>query len=186
MKRIILVHGFASLWSGKLDIDQLAPTFIKRGYEVTHMDYGFRIITTPRNPKVAAKLAAMVEPGDIIVAHSNGALVALLASKLNYEMSTVVLIRPALDTDAIFGVSVNRIIVYHSRFDEAIQGVARWLPFKHPWGPAGAEGLDDPRAENINAASMPDGSRSFFHLDWSLPSKRGPFANAICDKLEGL
>lgn len=184
MKRIITIHGWASPWSGRNDIDTLEPTFIKRGYEVSSFDYGWHLIITPNNPKVARKLAAMIEPNDILVTHSNGAHIALLASRLTTAFSTVVLIRPALDTDAIFGIGVKRIIVYYSPFDPAIQGVARWIPFKHPWGAAGSEGMDDPRAENYNASTMPDESRSFGHLDWSFPNKRVAFANAVCDRLE--
>lgn len=188
MRRIITIHGWASPWSGRNDIDTLEPTFRQRGYEVLGFDYGFRLITTPKNPKFAHKLAAMLQPNDIIIAHSNGALVALLASKLPViplgTPLTVVLIRPALETDAKFDIPVKRIIVYYSPFDEAIQGFARWLPFRHPWGPAGAEGLLDPRAENVCAPEMPVESRSYFHLDWSFPSKRVAFANDICDRLE--
>lgn len=181
--RIITVHGWASPWGGRNDIDKLEPTFIDRGYDVKQADYGFHLVVTPRNPKWAKDLAAQLQPLDIIVAHSNGALVALLASRLTVAPLTVVLIRPALNTDAVFGIGVGRIIVYYSPSDLAIQGFARFLP-RHPWGPAGAEGLEDARAENVNAATMPEESRSFFHLDWALPAKRGPFANDICDRLE--
>lgn len=186
MKRIITVHGWNSPFSGKYELDTLEPTFRKRGYEVQGFDYGWHLAILRRNEKWARALAAMIEVGDVLVCHSNGAHVALLASRLTTAFSTVVLIRPALDTDAIFGIGVKRIIVYYSPFDPAIQGVARWIPFKHPWGAAGSEGLDDPRAENYNASTMPDESRSFGHIDWSFPNKRVAFANAVCDRLEGL
>lgn len=182
---IWLVHGWNSFVSGRYEIDTLGPTLIKRGYEVKQGDYGWHLFVSRRNERWARELAAQIQPNDIIIAHSNGAHIALLASRLTTAFSTVVLIRPALDTDAIFGIGVRRIIVYYSPFDPAIQGVARFLPFKHPWGAAGSEGMDDPRAENYNAATMPDESRSFGHLDWSFPNKRVAFANAVCDRLEG-
>lgn len=182
-KVIATIHGWSSPWSGRFDIDYLAPTFRSSGYAVEPFRYGWHLSVTSRNEKWAAEFARTMTPGSVVVVHSNGAQIALISSWAGAQFSTVVLIAPALSADAVFGPSVKRIICLYSPLDTGIR-IVSWLP-GHPWGTAGIRGMNDPRAENHDRRLLePPGARSALHLDWSWPATRVPFARWIIRAIE--
>ena len=100
-KRIVLVHGIyskegqSSVWNMK------APLEKATGLPVEVFEYGYLHAIQARfeNPSIAKRLAHILEPGDIVVNHSNGAAVTYLATvKEGARPSGVVMINPALDT----------------------------------------------------------------------------------------
>lgn len=99
-KRILLVHGIYSregesnVWNMKAPLEQAT------GLPVVVFEYGYMHPVQARfdNPRIARRLADVMEPGDIIVNHSNGAAVTYLATvKHGARPSGVVMINPALD-----------------------------------------------------------------------------------------
>jgi pimeloyl-ACP methyl ester carboxylesterase len=99
-KRILLVHGIYSkeglsnVWNMRLPLQQAT------GLPVEVFEYGYTHPVQARfsNPNIAKRLAHVMEPGDIIVCHSNGAAVTWLAThNEGARPSGVVLINPALD-----------------------------------------------------------------------------------------
>lgn len=99
-KRILLVHGIysregeSSVWHMK------APLEKATGLPVVVFEYGYEHIIQARfeNPAIAKRLAHIMEPGDIVVNHSNGAAVTWLATQNEgARPSGVVMINPALD-----------------------------------------------------------------------------------------
>lgn len=99
-KRILLVHGIYSregesnVWNMKAPLEQAT------GLPVVVFEYGYMHPVQARfdNPRISRRLADVMEPGDIIVNHSNGAAVTYLATvKHGARPSGVVMINPALD-----------------------------------------------------------------------------------------
>lgn len=141
-RRVILVHGFASWRSGRLDIDKLTPYFRQAEFEIVNFDYGFHFLVTPNNSKWAARLAAMIQPNDVIVAHSNGCLITQLATLITPAppIRALALLNPAMDDKVQFGPQVNTVDVFYTPFDLPIR-FGSFLPFGHPWGTAGVRGV---------------------------------------------
>lgn len=163
LKRVILVHGFASPFSGKFDIDTYGPYWLRAGYEVLQFDYGFRLFVSIRNDKWARRLKEVTLPGDTVLAHSNGCLVAQKASLLGAPFDRLVLLCPALDVDAEFGEQVRRIDVWYAAHDYPTK-ISQFLP-GHSWGPMGALGYrgTNPKVVNHDRESFP--VKSYTHLD---------------------
>jgi len=190
-RRVILVHGFGSVFSGKYDIDRLRPFFEAEGYEVVEFNYGFRLFTTVRNPKWAKKLYEMTQPGDAVVGFSNGCGVAQLASLPDEEtgrpgapFSQIVFLAPALDVNVEIGPQVNLIHVWHTATDEATF-IGQFIPGSQ-FGPMGNHGYlgKDPRFINYDRASYVYRIRSFTHLDVLLvDSKRNYFGPIIARRV---
>lgn len=99
-KRILLVHGIyskegeSSVWNMK------APLEKSTELPVVVFEYGYLHPVQARfsNPGIAHRLADVMEPGDIVVNHSNGAAVTYLATRdFGARPSGVVMINPALD-----------------------------------------------------------------------------------------
>lgn len=196
-KRVILVHGWGSIFSGKYDIDKLRPFFEAEGYEVVELNYGFRLFTTVRNPKWARRLYELTQPGDIPIGFSNGCGIIQTASlpdektgRPGAPFSQIVFLAPALDVNVEIGPQVNLIHVWYSATDEATW-FGQFIPGSQ-FGPMGNSGYlgDDPRFINYDRASYVYRIRSFTHLDFLLvESKRnyfGPLIAARVRECEGL
>ncbi len=147
-RRVILAHGWASAFSGRYDIDRFAPFFEAAGYEVVQFDYGFHLIVSGGNGKWAHKLREMVLDDDLIVGHSNAAVLIYSLSWQPLLRFRAILLNPVLDRDVRFGPSLQHVEVFHTPTDLAVR-IAGLLPW-HPWGWAGATGIrtGDPRVTN--------------------------------------
>jgi hypothetical protein len=140
-----------SAFSGRYDIDRLAPFFEAAGHEVVQFDYGFRLIVSNRNEKWSRKLRDVTQFGDVLVGHSNGACLIQQASWEDYGgalRTKAILLNPVCESKARFGPSLDAIHVFYTPTDPAV-GIARLLPW-HPWGSAGNVGIrtGDPRVTN--------------------------------------
>lgn len=153
MPRVILIHGFNVRDGGAGSILTLAPYFEAAGYRVKRFRYGFTFLLGVRFlcRRFARLLYDMAEDGDIVVAHSNGCLIAMMAAEMDAEFSHMVFLNPALDRDCPLPAGVGRLDVWHSPSDLAVRA-ARWLLF-HRWGDMGAigyRGLHDKRIRSFN------------------------------------
>lgn len=139
-KRILLVHGIyskegeSSVWNMKAPLEQVT------GLPVVVFEYGFMHPVQARfeNPAIAHRLADVMEPGDIIVNHSNGAAVTYLATmKFGARPSGVVMINPALDEWRM--PVCDWAHVYHNEFDDVVW----WsrLLIGNVWGEMGRVGF---------------------------------------------
>jgi pimeloyl-ACP methyl ester carboxylesterase len=184
-KRVILIHGFNVRDGGAGSILKLAPYFEAAGYRVKTFRYGFFFLLRVRLlvDRFARVLADMSEPGDIVVAHSNGCLMAQIAAELGGEFAQLVYINPALDRDTALPSHVKRLHVWHSPGDKAVSA-ARFMP-AHRWGDMGAVGYRgpfDPRVTNYDKEfGYPVKSGS--HSDIFLPGKIEFFAPLIVKAL---
>ncbi len=186
--KAILVHGFNVTDGGKHTTDRLRPWFESSGYDVEECDYGWIGLLGVRflNKRFARKCKKMTTPGSIGIGHSNGCAILQAASLMGAPFEQIVLINPALDSDAKFGKQGKFIHVWYSPSDIPVR-MARLLPF-HTWGDMGAVGYtgDDPRffsynKEDRNRWKMPDGTPivSKSHSDVFHASNLGFFAPRI-------
>lgn len=183
--RVILVHGFASPFSGRWDIDTLRPYFEKAGYEVVEFNYGFRFFVSLNNDKFARKLVEQSQEGDIAIGHSNGCLVIQKASLAGAKFSKMVFIAPALDVDAEIGEYTKKIHVWYCSYDLAT-GISEFIPGHH-WGPMGNKGYqgDDERFVNHDRLSSQYPFNTCGHLDMLYDKhKREYFVKQIIMELE--
>lgn len=140
--RVILVHGFNVRDGGRNSIDRLIPFILKKGYDVTEYDYGFRLLLGVRfrSKADAQGLIDLYRPGDIVIGHSNGGHLIALAIEKGLPVKHVVMIHPALNKnwEPPPMHPVEQIHVYYSGQDIATWA-AKFLPF-HKWGAMGTVG----------------------------------------------
>lgn len=146
--RVILVHGFNVRDGGKGTTDGLRSHFEGEGFEVSEFDTGWRGLAGVRfgNAKRARRLARMIQPGDLLVGHSDGCNLINLASwhlsgSEQPKPAAVVYLNPALDHDTQLAPQVVEALVFHTHSDRIVQ-IASWLRF-HPWGDMGRVGYHD-------------------------------------------
>lgn len=96
---IWLIHGVNVSDGGEQSIGRLAPHL---SGDVHLVDYGWTGVITLRctNRAVVADLMRKVKPGDVLIGHSNGALICWeLAQRLGNRLGAVVVINPAMRRD---------------------------------------------------------------------------------------
>jgi len=141
----ICVPGFAT--AARPWTEQVMPLLESRGWATylaaTARRYFVRVRLCDGN--IAEAIAALTPPGAVGWGHSDGCNVLRKACWKGARFAQLVLINPALDSDAKFPLDVKVIHVWHSPSDLAVR-VARWLPL-HPWGDMGARGYTGPSRE---------------------------------------
>ncbi len=155
--RVFVLHGFNVRDGGTGSIDKLIPALVGADFEVVEFDYGWMFLLGAklRDRFLARKLAKMVQPGDVVIAHSNGCCIAQMAAELGAPFAVMVFISPALDRDAERPAQVGERHVWHTPSDEWVTK-ARWLPFAK-WGDMGAvgyQGKPDERTKNYNGEEL--------------------------------
>ena len=149
MTTVHLVHGFNVSDNGRGSTDRLVPYFRKAGFTTRQHDYGWMGLLGARfrDPRIAARIARTVKPGDIGCGHSNGCTILAMAADLGTPFAGLVLINPALEADRVVARQVRWIDVYHNRGDVAVKAseFLDWLPWNlgggHPWGDMGNKGF---------------------------------------------
>ena len=153
--RIIIVHGIHTNDSeGWMDF--LVERFRDGGWNAAKWTYGYAyaVLTRWQNPGRAKRLAALVQPGDVLLGHSNGGCLVWMAAELGAPIGGAILVNPALDSDKVMAKHVRWVNIYANRQDEAVK-VATIFP-AHPWGAQGRDGLtvdDSPRSKVIWTSS---------------------------------
>lgn len=161
MPTVHLVHGFNVSDGGAKTLDKLRPHFEARGFSVVEHDSKWkrgilRDLLSVRfgNMKRAESLAQVVQPDDILVGHSNGCAIILLACWSLAQMNPkdrvqCVWFNPALDSDAPISPVISNFLVFHTKSDRVVQAskLLRW----HRWGDMGRvgyRGLEGAKAQN--------------------------------------
>lgn len=194
MARILFVHG-VEVADARGSIASLAPIFESVGFTTEFYDYDRLAFWQARGEDgrrsraaqllSACRIAGKSEPL-IIVAHSNGALLAFDAARRQEEkgerwIEHVVLLSPALDSDAFIPTSIRRMDVHYTRSDRAVWW-ARWLVW-HPWGDMGRRGYTghDPVAHNHDATGLVAG-----HSGWLTDRGHEYVRDAVANPLASL
>jgi len=144
---IHLIHGFNVGDGGKSTVRRLEP-FLE-GPVVAH-DYGWTFLFSLRcrNARAIEEIVACLQPGDVLVGHSNAAwIIWQLAQDHADKLAGVVVINPALRRDTLWPESL-RVMCIHNSTDWVVE-LGRWwsrlvslggLNF-HGWGAAGRHGF---------------------------------------------
>lgn len=143
-----LIHGFNVSDGGKNTVRKLEP-FIP-GMEKAH-DYGWTglLFLKCNNAEAVRQIEAKIQPGDILIGHSNAGLIIWeLAQKHADNLAGVILINPALRRDTIWPEGLH-VMCLHNSTDWVVQLGRMWarlvslggLRF-HGWGAAGRYGFD--------------------------------------------
>lgn len=141
MSRVILIHGWNVRDFGKKSVGPLVKPLESLGHEVVLAKYGFVMSpwsTSLASRKMAKYISTKVQPGDVVIGHSNGARVAYELSYYAPLVRKMIWLNPALDADIVPAKSVQSCLVVHSKRDLATR-FARWLPGS-VWGPMGRNG----------------------------------------------
>lgn len=138
---IFCVHGIHT--SDKDNVTaKLAPAFRQTCDEdVMVWKYGYALALTTGltdwlNERRAAKLASVFQPGDSIIAHSNGCAIAYLLQNA-MPIDRLILVQPALDSWRTFD-NVRKVLVLRNDEDEVVG--AATLGFASAWGDMGKVG----------------------------------------------
>lgn len=149
--RVHLIHGFNVRDGGAGTIGRMAPHLRAAGHEVVNHSYGWvgLLGLRRRNAKVVERLLAEVKPGDAIMAHSNGCLIAWELVEAGAPLAAVVCIQPALRRDTRWARSAQ-VLCLHNPGDWVVSMGRMWGRFatrarpwrnRHGWGAAGRHGF---------------------------------------------
>ncbi len=156
--RIILLHGFNVSDGGENTVGKLRPYLARAGFTNVNMPtYGwFDLVGTwGLNRRFARFLSGLSEPGDVVIAHSNGCAMAYRAAmQPDCDFSHMVFINPALRPTLPNPIpsKIKSLQVWHSPSDKAV-AAARLFSLFTLWGNMGAVGYKGPadtRVTNFN------------------------------------
>lgn len=142
-----LIHGFNVWDGGRGSIQHLTPWLDD---PVGH-DYGWVFLMRLRwvNDRTVEAMLPDIQPGDVLVAHSNGCLIAWRLVMAGAPVSAVVCIQPALRRDTQWPETLPVLCCYNP--DDWVVSLGRvWSRFasvvnpwrnRHGWGAAGRHGF---------------------------------------------
>jgi hypothetical protein len=149
--RAHLLHGFNVTDGGTGSIDRLAPFFTKNGIQVIDHDYGWVGLfgLRRRNQETVKRILPTIRPGDVLLAHSNGCLIAWQLVEAGAPLAAVICIQPALRRDTRWRSHVQVLclkndedwIVSLGRMWGRFASVANPWRNRHGWGSAGRHGF---------------------------------------------
>lgn len=160
MRTAHLVHGFNTSDGGAGTLDKLRPLFEARGFVVvehdSHWSRGIiRDLLSVRfgNTKRAESLAQFIQPDDILVGHSNGCAIIMMACWILAQINPAYRVRcvffnPAMDRDAPVSPIISNVLCFHTKSDRVVWA-SSLLPF-HLWGRAGQLGLNGSVGSNVH------------------------------------
>ncbi|AIY65184.1 alpha/beta hydrolase [Pseudoalteromonas piratica] len=162
MKRVFKVHGFNVEDGGAATIDNTSQYILQAGFAPIDFDYGHLglVGVVLFNHNLGQALKSQLKPGDCVVAHSNGAAIAVRAAELGAQIDTLILINPALKSDYVFPKNIRKIVVYWTKHDKPVKisRAVRWLTIGMcKWGAMGATGYTgrkDDRVTNFDMSNI--------------------------------
>lgn len=165
--RAHLLHGFNVSDRGSASIDKIAPFFTLNGVPVVDHNYGWvgLLGLRRRNQKTVQRILPMIQEGDVLLAHSNGCLIAWELVEAGAPLAAVVCIQPALRKDTQWRSDVP-VLCLHNDKDRIVSLGRIWGRFasvanpwrdRHGWGAAGRHGFTSgqPNVTNLNTGIGP-------------------------------
>ncbi len=160
---IHLCHGFMVRDRGAKTVNRVAPYLDALELDHRTLSYPWASLLSMHsaNSWAIAELVDRHLPGDGVIAHSNGAHIALSAAAQGAQIGWMILVNPALYTRAEFPGHVREIVVFHSPGDQAVEAGRWWrratavLPWRwgkrHHFGAMGKYGYAglDRRVRNV-------------------------------------
>lgn len=150
------IHGFNVWDGGEGTLGNIAPYFDD---PVLH-DYGWTFLFRLRftNDRTVERLLKHIEPGDVLVAHSNGCLIAWQLVMAGAPVSAVICIQPALRKDTLWPENLP-VLCCHNKKDWIVNLGRVWgrlmsvtQPWRerHGWGAAGRHGFTSRQPRVVN------------------------------------
>lgn len=166
-------------------MENLIPYLVAAGLQVTYIDYGYilGLETKLANPLVWRTMLPFVEPGSILVGHSNGAAICYDLMNAGARVKGCVFINGALDPRITRAVDVSFIDVLYNPGDTIteVAEIASVLGITDPsWGMMGHIGYwgTDPNIHSINCGATPNMPVVSGHSDFFEPhniARWGPY-----------
>lgn len=158
-----LIHGFNVLDGGKGSIGRLTPWL----HDPVPHSYGWVFLLRLRwiNDRTVEQMLPTIQSGDVLIAHSNGALIAWRLVMAGAPVSAVVCIQPALRRDTRWPEWLP-VLCLHNDDDWIVSMGRAWGRFvsvanpwrlRHGWGAAGRYGFYamQPMVENWDTLHGP-------------------------------
>jgi hypothetical protein len=169
---IHLIHGIHT--EGVSLVEGLIPFLSEWG--VKYPDYGYVLGIETRiiNPIIVGTLQAYVEPGDILIGHSNGCAIAYDLMRRGTPVAGAIFINAALESNIARPAGCPWIVVYSNKGDtitEAAQIGARLGITDPVWGEMGHVGYTgkDPMVSNVYCDATPGEPVVVGHSDFFSP-----------------
>lgn len=186
--RVHLIHGIHS--AGDCPPAGLIPYLKASGLEVLYPDYGFILGLETRilNPAIVGTLKPYIQPGDAVVAHSNGCAIAYDLMNQGARFGMAAFINPALEQEIIRPAGCRFIDVYYNPGDEITEAArigAQLGITDLVWGEmghAGYEGADE-NIVNIDCANTPGLPRVWGHSAIFLPQNLAAWGPHIARRM---
>jgi hypothetical protein len=184
--RYVLVHG-AAVRRCRTHLPNLEEYLELAPVETFCPGYILMLSAHWLNRRAATRLAAVLQPGDIVIAHSNGCHIADLAMRKWPDIEStcrLVALSPALDKDYAFSVGWETVDVFYNPGDR-LSWLARHIPC-HPWGAMMGAGIMGrrlrmlPQERNHNIPEFVGRNLNYEHNLYLQP----PIVEAFAIKLE--
>lgn len=159
-----LIHGFNVSDGGRGTVKNLKPFF--KNPHVHSIGLIGLIDLKWKNKEVVQELYPLIGPDDVLVGHSNGALIIWRLIQAGARPKAVILFNAALRRDVVFPEDVP-VLNMHSRFDWIVQLGRIWSRLitktgirRHGWGAAGRYGFTK---KQVNVTNFDMGDRFYTH-----------------------
>lgn len=169
----------------------LIPYLTDGGFSVAYPDYGFELEFETRiiNPMIVGTLLPYIQPGDILIGHSNGCAIAYDLLMAGAPASHGAFINGALETNFPLPDSLKSLDVYFNSGDDITEAAAiaqrlGWVD--KVWGELGHVGYTgkNPRVTNINCGAARDLPVVSGHSDFFAPAKLLKWGPYLADRLK--
>lgn len=124
---IWVVHGIHTDPHSRRMLDMCEHIEVGAGIPVEYFEYGNLLAIQTRfcNPEIALRLAALVQPGDALLGHSNGACLAMRALMWGVPAVCFVALNGALKDDIEIPRQLYFAHVYYNKHDGAVSWAER-------------------------------------------------------------
>jgi pimeloyl-ACP methyl ester carboxylesterase len=185
---IHLIHGIHT--QGASPVEGLIP-FLSPLAAIKYPDYGYILGVETRviNPVIVGALLAYIEPGDILVGHSNGAAVAYDLMRAGAPVEGMVFVNAAVEQTIVRQPPCKWIDVYFNPGDEITEAAKLGQELgvvDKVWGEMGHAGYkgSDPGITNFNCGSTPNMPVVSGHSDFFTPSKLEKWGPFLADRIK--
>lgn len=187
--RIHLIHGIHT--AGVSPVKGLIPYLQKQGFEVLYPEYGWiaGLETKLLNPLIVGVLLPYLQPGDVLIGHSNGCAISYDLMNAGARLAGACFINGALEQKIDRPPWVDFIDVYYNPGDEITETakVAEELHLVDPvWGEMGHGGYsgDDPQIFNFNCGAGGGMPVVAGHSDFFSPGKIDVWGSFLAKRLK--
>lgn len=185
---IHLIHGIHT--EPTSPVKGLMPYLTAAGFRVAYPEYGYELALETRliNPMLVGTLLPYINPGDILIGHSNGCAIAYALMQLGAPVKGAVFINGALETTLVRRPGVQWIDVYFNAGDDVTVAarVGADIGLVVPiWGELGHSGYsgNDAAITDFDCGRTPNMPSVSGHSDFFTPSKLSVWGAFLANRL---